>query len=67
MVRFNLDFAWDSAINISASRAAYARSISVALATSGPRNERSNGNSPNTSAEGTTLSGPSVPLHALIT
>ena len=65
MARFNLDFAWVSAITLRAIRAACARSASVALSTLGPRSERSKENSPNTCAEGTTSSGPSASLHAL--
>ena len=64
MARFNLDFAWASAIILRAVRAAFAPSASVVLC---PRNERREGNSPNTSAEGTTPSGPTVSLHALTT
>ena len=65
MTRFNLDLAWDSAITLRVARAACARSASVSLGTLGPRNERSEGNSPNTSAEGTTPSDPSVSFYAL--
>ena len=65
IARFNLDFAWDSPITLRAVKAACARSASVVLGTLGPRNERSEGNSPNTSADSTTRSVPSVSLHAL--
>ena len=65
MVRFNLDFAWASAINLRAVRAACARLASVVLGTLGLRNERYEGSSPNTRTEGTTPLGPSVSLHAL--
>ena len=63
--RFNLDFAWDSAITLRSVKAACSRSDSVAQGTLGPRNERNEGNSQNTSADGTTPSGPSVSLDAL--
>ena len=46
-------------------RAAFARSVCVTLGTLGPRNERNGGNYPNTSAERSTRSGPSVSLHDL--
>ena len=65
MARFNLDFAWASAIALCAVITACARSASVALGTLGPRNERSEGNFPNTNAEGTNSSGPGLSLHAL--
>ena len=65
MERGNLDFAWASDITLRSARAAFARSVSADLGTLGPINERRGRNSPNTSAEGTTLSGPSVSLHAL--
>ena len=65
MARLNLDFAWDSPITLSAVGAYYVRSDSVVLGTLSPRNERREGNSPNTSAAGTTPSDPSVSLHAL--
>ena len=63
MARFNLDFARAFAIILRAVRAAYFRSASVALRTLGPRNECSERNSPNTSAEGTISSGPRVSWH----
>ena len=66
MERFNLDFPRDSALTLHAVRAVCARSASVPLGTLDPKNERSEGNSPNTSAEGTTPSGPTVSLHALM-
>ena len=44
---------------------AFARSGSVALGILGPMNERSEGNSQNMSAKGTTPSRPSVPLRSL--
>ena len=44
---------------------ARASSASVALVILGPMNERSEGNSPNMSAKGTTPSRPSVSLRAL--
>ena len=65
VARFKLDFAWASAITLRAVRATCARSASVVLSTLGPRNQQSEGNSPNTNAEGTILSGPGVSIHAL--
>ena len=65
MARFNLDFAWASAIILCVAGVACACSTSIVLGTWGPRNERSEGNSPKMSSEGTTPSGPSVSLHAL--
>ena len=65
MARFNLDFAWESSITLRAVRAPCARSASLALGILCPRNERSEGNSPNTSAEGTSPSSTGVSLHAL--
>ena len=52
-------------MNLRAVRVVCARSANVALGTLSLRNECSEGNYPKTSAEGTTLSGPSVSLHAL--
>ena len=60
-----LTFAWASAIALRAVRTDCARSTNVALGTLGPRNERREENSPNTSAEATNPSGPRVSLNAL--
>ena len=65
MASFNIYFAWASAMALHAVRAAFNLSGSVALGTLCPRNERSEENTPNTNAQGTTLSGPGVSLHAL--
>ena len=60
MACFNLDFAWDSAMALRTIRAACTHSASVVLSTSGPINERGEGNSPNKSVESTTPPGRSV-------
>ena len=60
---FHADFAWASDISLRAVRVTCSRSSSVALGTLGPKNECSEGNSPNTSAAGTTPLGPSVSLY----
>ena len=65
IARFNLDLAWASAITFRAVRAACAHLANVALGTLGPRNERSEKHSLNTSSEGTTPSGPNISLHDL--
>ena len=65
MASFNPDFAWDSAMALRAVSTACARSASVTLSTLGPCNERTEESSPDTRAEGTTPSDPSVSLHAL--
>ena len=65
IARFNLEFSWDSAITLHIVKAVCACSATGTLGTLGPSNERSEGNSPNTNADGATASSPSVSLHAL--
>ena len=66
MARFNRAFSWVSAITSHGLRAANARSSSAAMGTLGPRNERSEVDSTNMSAEGTNYSGSSVSLRAFM-
>ena len=63
--RLSLDFAFASAIILRAVRAACARSANVAREILGLRNDRSERNSLNTSAEDTTPFIPKVSLQAL--
>ena len=64
MASFNLDVAWASVIAFHAVNAVSGCSACVALGTLDSRNERGERNYSSTSADGTTLSGPSASLYA---
>ena len=64
--RFKLSFVWAFAITLFAAIASLARSVYIVLGTLYPRNDRSEGNTTNISAQGATPLDLSVSLHALM-